>query len=141
MNIFGFLAVVVICGTVGVLGWRFSKSGVTITKHVYTETKDTTPKVVQQVMSEEDRKEREKIWPYTNLFFEKCGIRLDEKDLLYGDYIEACDRRGGSLKNRIKRIWLFFKSYDPNLGIRCMRIRRTLFAVVRRLPHYKPIRW
>lgn len=60
MNIFGFLAIVVICGTVGVLGWRFSKSGVTITKHVYTETKDTTPKVVQQVMSEEDKKRMEK---------------------------------------------------------------------------------
>lgn len=92
-------------------------------------------------MSEKDRKEREQIWPYTKAFLDKCGIQLDRKDLIYGDYIVACDRHDRSLKNKIKIVWCFLKSYDPRLGIRCLRIKRTLFAVVRRLPHHKPIHW
>ena len=92
-------------------------------------------------MSEKDRKEREQIWPYTKQFFDQCGVQLDKKDLIYGEYIQACDKNDGSLKNKIKCAWLFLKSYDPKIGVRCLRIKRSLFAIARRLPHRKPIHW
>lgn len=92
-------------------------------------------------MSEKDRKEREQIWPYTKFFLDKCGIKLDRKDLLYGDYVEACDKKDGTLKNKLRCIWCFLKGFDPQIGIRCFRIRRTMFAIIRRLPHKRPIHW
>ena len=92
-------------------------------------------------MSEKDRKEREKIWPFTKSFLEQCGIQLDRKDLIYGDYIEACDKNDGKIKNKLLCIWYFFKSFDSKIGIRCFRIRRTLFAIIRRFPHKRPIHW
>ena len=92
-------------------------------------------------MSDQDRKEREQIWPYTKQFFDKCGIILDKKDLIYGDYIEACDKNDDSLRSKCRILWLFLKSYDSKVGLRSLRIRRTLFALVRRIPHKKNIHW
>ena len=92
-------------------------------------------------LSEKDKQERERIWPYTKLFFDKCGVQLDKKDLLYGDYIEARDKKGGSLKHKLNCAFAFLKSYDSKIGIRCLRLRRSLFAIIRRLPHRSPIHW
>lgn len=92
-------------------------------------------------MSEKDRQEREQIWPYTKQFFDKCGIMLEKKDLAYGDFIEACDKKDGSFRSKLHCIRLFMRSYDPSIGLRCLPIRRTLFAIVRRIPHHKPIHW
>ena len=90
-------------------------------------------------MSEKDRKERAMIWPYTKQFLERCGIQLDRKDLIYGDYILASDRKNASLKSKLHCLLCFLRSYDSNIGVRCLRLRRTIFALIRRLPHKKPI--
>lgn len=92
-------------------------------------------------MSVKDREEREQIWTYTKQFFDKNGIVLDQKDLLYGNYIDACNKKDGSFLNKLICFWHFIRSYDPKIGIRCFRLRRTLFAIVRRIPHKKPIHW
>ena len=92
-------------------------------------------------MSDKDKAERKNIWPYTKSFFDMCGVQLDKKDLLYGDYIVACDKNDKRLINRFLCFWYFLKSYDSKIGIRCLRIRRTFFAIIRRLPHRKPIHW
>ena len=92
-------------------------------------------------MSEKEREEREGIWPYTKQLFDKCGVVLDKKDLCYGEYIHACDTNKGTMKDKLRCVWLFLKSYDPKIGLRCLRIRRILFAIVRRIPHFKPIHW
>lgn len=87
------------------------------------------------------RKEREGIWPFTKGFLEKSGIQLDRKDLLYGRYIMECDKSDGTIVSRVRCFWLLIRSYDPIIGIRCLQLKRTIFAVCRRFPHNKPIHW
>lgn len=82
-----------------------------------------------------ERSEQHKArWNYLLSKLDEWGIVLDKKDLYYIEY-----RKSKELGKRVDEIFFFIRSVDWNLGLKCFQFRRVLFALLRRLPHSKPI--
>lgn len=93
--------------------------------------------------SKSEKKEREEVENYAIEIAEKEGIKVCEKDKLYGQYKVAfydfySNKTFGSL---IKMMFLFLKSYDSVFGRRNFGLKRIAFAFRRKLPHSKPLHW
>ncbi len=89
------------------------------------------------------RKERERVEDYAREFIESHGYKFPNKDIFYFKYKteKAKLYRDKSFQHVILVLWLFLKSYDPALGMRQIRPKRYLFALLRRFPHKKPLTW
>lgn len=85
------------------------------------------------------KKERDKMKEYCLSFLESEGVEFSKKErerLLKGDII--------SIKRNPKYLgldYLFtsFRFYERQFGIRSLKLKHLLFAVLRRIPHKKPI--
>lgn len=93
--------------------------------------------------SKDDFNGREDIEEYAQTFLESQGYSFNHKDLNYIRYrTESCKIfKDKSLKHRWQIIWLFVKSIDISLLMMQVRPKRYLFALLRRLPHIKPLSW
>ena len=87
---------------------------------------------VSSRLSKEVLKEREQIMPYLMSFLDKIGVKLKKKDIIYFKYIQSTYH-----KNWIKTYGLYIASIDLRMGLRVLKLRRTLFAILRRIPHKK----
>lgn len=89
-------------------------------------------------------KEREQIRPYAIHLLESWGASFDKSDINYSLYYFNAFHRSNhhpSFKNRLKALYLYIKSYDPLIGLKCLNIRRIVFLFIKRIPHRKPINW
>ena len=93
--------------------------------------------------SKDDFNGREGIEEYAQTFLESQGYSFNQKDLNYIRYrTESCKIfKDKSLKHRLQIIWFFVKSLDVSLLMMQVRPKRYLFALLRRLPHKKPLSW
>lgn len=74
-------------------------------------------------------------WDYLLYKLKKWSIQIDSKDCNYIEYRKAKE------KNKKSDIIKYgIKSVDWGLGIKGFQFRRVLFAVLRRIPHPKPIK-
>lgn len=91
----------------------------------------------------EHLKEREGVEEYARSFFEEQGYHYCPRDLKYIEYQTelAKSYRDKSLKHKLKVAKLFIQSYELSLGLRQLRFKRKLFAILHRLPHKTPISW
>lgn len=89
------------------------------------------------------QEEREYVEEYARKFIESNGYKFKAKDLCFFEYKTAVAKlyRDNSLKQRLLILWLFLKSFDLSLGFKQLRIKRSLFALFRRVPHKKPLSW
>ncbi len=87
--------------------------------------------------------EREYVEEYARKFIVANGYTFLENDLYFFKYKteKAKSYRDKSIKHKLLIFWLFLKSYDTQFGLKQIRPKRYLFALVRRLPHKKPISW
>lgn len=85
--------------------------------------------------------DRQKIMSYAREMVEKQGVALDKKDLAYIDYFNQFfkARYYSNIKEYALLIYYFFRCFDSKIGFRCLDLKHILFAIVRRLPHKKPI--
>ena len=74
-------------------------------------------------------------WDYLISNLTDWGIQLDSKDYHFIEYKKAFER-----KDRKNALVHYFKSIDFGLGFKGLHIRRIVFAILRRLPHKKPIK-
>lgn len=92
-------------------------------------------------LSEEMKEERRQIQHYTEKFLEANGIKIIKSDSSYGKFrrfsIEYKYHR--SFSNFIKIIRYAIGSFDFPLSFAGSEIRTIFFAILRRLPHKKPI--
>ncbi|MBP9983504.1 MAG: glycosyltransferase family 2 protein [Prevotella sp.] len=93
--------------------------------------------------SESEKKEREDVENYAIEIAEKEGIEVCKKDKVYGQYKVAFYDfySNRSLAGFIKMMGLYIKSYDTVFGRRNFGLKRILFAIMRKLPHSKPLHW
>ena len=88
-------------------------------------------------LTEELKKERMQIWPYSIKCFKDLGVELNKKDLLfikhritYQEYVHW-----GKKKSALLSIWYYLRSFDWKIFRASDSIRGLVFAVKRRLPH------
>jgi len=88
-------------------------------------------------LTEELKKERMQIWPYSVKCFKELGVELNKKDLLfikhritYQEYIYW-----GNKKSALLSLWYYLRSFDWKIFRASDSIRGLVFAVKRRLPH------
>lgn len=88
-------------------------------------------------LTEELKKERMQIWPYSVKCFKELGVELNKKDLLfikhritYQEYIHW-----GNKKSALLSLWYYLRSFDRKIFRASDSIRGVVFAVRRRLPH------
>ena len=88
-------------------------------------------------LTEELKKERMQIWPYSVKCFKELGVELNKKDLLfikhritYQEYVHW-----GKKKSALLSIWYYLRSFDWKIFRVSDSIRGLVFAVRRRLPH------
>ena len=88
-------------------------------------------------LTEELKKERMQIWPYSIKCFKDLGVELNKKDLLfikhritYQEYVHW-----GKKKSALLSIWYYLRSFDWKIFRVSDSIRGLVFAVRRRLPH------
>lgn len=88
-------------------------------------------------LTEELKKERMQIWPYSVKCFKELGVELNKKDLLfikhritYQEYIHW-----GNKKSALLSLWYYLRSFDWRIFRASDSIRGVVFAVRRRLPH------
>lgn len=74
-------------------------------------------------------------WDYLIENLKKWGIELDAKDKTFIEYKKAREK-----KDRWTALGCFLKSIDLGLGIKGLQLRRFIFAIIRRIPHKKPIK-
>ena len=89
------------------------------------------------------REERELVEEYAREFIESNGYYFPDKDIYYFRYKteKAKSYRDNSFKHKLLICWLFLKSFDIHLGMKQIRPKRVIFALLRRLPHRKPLSW
>ena len=73
-------------------------------------------------------------WDYLLSCLKMWGVELDSKDKSYVEYRKAKER--GAVFNAFQH---YLHSIDCSLQMRGLKLRRVLFAVLRRLPHNRPI--
>lgn len=88
-------------------------------------------------LSEEMKKERMKIWPYTVQCLREFGVELSKKDMTfikhrmtYQEYVHW-----GNKKSAFKSFWYYLRSFDLKIFLASDTKRSVLFALRRRLPH------
>lgn len=88
-------------------------------------------------LTEELKKERMQIWPYSVKCFKELGVELNKKDLLfikhritYQEYIYW-----GNKKSALLSLWYYLRSFDWKIFRASDSIRGVVFAVRRRSPH------
>ncbi len=98
---------------------------------------------VSASLNDEKLKDREQIERYAQNFIENRGYVFCRKDLNYLNFLEkeAIAYRNKTSWFKFRLLLLYVKSIDVVFGIRGFRLKRYLFAIVRRLPHKKPIYW
>jgi len=101
---------------------------------------------VSSNMNVQRQKEHEQTMVYAFECFEKWGIKIDKYDKNLPAYNIARKKfiAHKTVSNYINMLYLFFKAYDPKVGLKgfdIFNIRRMAFRVLRRLPHSKPINW
>lgn len=73
-------------------------------------------------------------WDYLLSKLKEWGIHLDQCDLNYIEY-----RKAKELGEKWHMIALYLKSFDWAIGLKGFQFRRVAFAILRRMPHSKPI--
>lgn len=98
---------------------------------------------VSSSLSDSVKREREQIWSYTLMCFERMGISIKKKDLLYIKYLDALKKfiYWHDYKQLFLSLYYYIVSMDFSLKGNSNIIRRYLFAVLRRIPHKKPIKF
>ncbi len=88
-------------------------------------------------LTEELKKERMQIWPYSIKCFKDLGVELQKKDLLYVKHRMKYQEYvyWGKKKSAIISIWYYLRSFDWKIFRVSDSIRGLVFAVRRRLPH------
>ncbi len=73
----------------------------------------------------------------------KAGVVFEQKDIYYSEFSIALLelKKKKTIGGIIKASRLFFKSHDSRIGRNGRMFKRVLFAMVRRLPHKKPLTW
>lgn len=88
-------------------------------------------------LTEELKKERMQIWPYSIKCFKELGVDLNKKDLLFIEHRIAYQEyiHWGNKKSALFSIWYYLRSFDWRIFRASDSIRGLVFAVRRRLPH------
>lgn len=96
--------------------------------------------VSTKVQSEEIYKDRLEIWPFTINFLESKNIKVHSKDVNFGKYNVAVKRfrYKPSLGKFLNMSYYYIISRDLSLS-RGNGLKQVLFALVRRIPHARPI--
>lgn len=85
--------------------------------------------------------ERAQIYQYSINFLKSQGVVFDMEDEKHLNRLSIY----GMMEKPDHTIWdiikAFFGSYEKKYGLRSLKIRNLMFAVVRRLPHKKSIHW
>ena len=89
---------------------------------------------VSMHFTKQEKGERVERLLYLKEVLDKQGISLDAKDNAYIKYKVACEK-----KERLQSFILYFKSLDLSLGFHSLMLKRKFFALLRRLPHTRPI--
>lgn len=89
---------------------------------------------VSASIDEATSKEREKIRLYSLNFLESEGVHFNTKEK---DYL--LNNKKISSNYFINHLFNFFKAYEREYGIRSLKLKHTIFAILRRIPHKKPI--
>lgn len=86
--------------------------------------------------------ERLRIWPYAEDYLKSKGVCLCQKDKYYGRYNISTKqfRHKHSIGNFFKMAFTYLMSRDLSLPSNDI-LRHLVFAVLRRFPHKKPIRF
>ena len=97
---------------------------------------------ISAFLDENKLKDREQIEIYAKSFVERHGYVFNRKDLNYLRYLEnAAKSYNKSWLFKIKLLCLYWNAMDWTLGLSGLRLKRYLFAFVRRLPHSRAIQW
>lgn len=96
---------------------------------------------VSSRMSEETLKERQQILPYAIKYIENKGVKVNQNDVNYTKYLQYLSdfRFHHTINSFLKTIWFLLLSFDIKLSFAGSGTRSLLFAVLRRVPHKKPI--
>lgn len=72
-----------------------------------------------------------------------AGVVFEEKDIAFSEFSIALlkFKKIKTVSGLFKICQLFVKSYDSKIARNGRQLKRVLFAVVRRIPHRKPICW
>ncbi len=73
-------------------------------------------------------------WDYLQTCLNNWGVNLEKKDKEFIEFRKSIEK--GS---KISAFFHFIKSFDISLGLMNFQFRRMIFAIIRRLPHKKPI--
>ena len=92
---------------------------------------------ISSKLTEELKKERMQIWPYSIKCFEEFGKTLCKKDLLfikhrmtYQEYVQW-----GRKKSAFLSVWYYLRSFDMKIFMASDTMKDIVFAIRRRLPH------
>lgn len=97
---------------------------------------------VSSKITEEVLRERALIRPYAFKLFKQHNAKLDKYDMLYSlKYFPVYERflTFPTIGTLIKMIILYFKCIDPNIKFTNRSLHHFLFAIMRRIPHRKPL--
>lgn len=94
-------------------------------------------------MDEKILKEHEQTMVYAFEFFKQIGVEIDKYDAELPEYNISFKRmiKQKSLKSILNVFKFYLKSYDPNIGLRDIQFKKYVFAILRRIPHKKPLNW
>lgn len=89
------------------------------------------------------KQEREHCMASLRALLNSVGYKLSIKDSLYMDLYTAQTQsyRMNGILYRVKLFTLFIRSIEWSLGFKAFSFKRVLFAIVRRVPHSKPLSW
>lgn len=92
-------------------------------------------------MNEEILRERSKIRPYAEDYLESRGVKIASTDKFFGKYIALLFRFRvhPTFSSFVKIVYYFIKSLDRRMSFAGEGLRDWRFAIMRRLPHNKPI--
>ena len=94
-------------------------------------------------LDDETIKNREGIIPFAEEFIESKGLEIKKRDKYYGKHQTALIMFGfyHGVLDFLKAIWYFIISFDVRFSFRGDKLRRYVFAFLRRIPHKRPIRF
>lgn len=87
--------------------------------------------------------ERQQIVPYAIKLIESKGVVLDKRLRLYyrANNAEKAFYNKKKLITFLKMLYFKVMSYDSRIGLKSVGFKRALFALLRRIPHSKPMLW
>lgn len=92
-------------------------------------------------LSNELLDERLQIFKFSEDFYRRIGRPYTKKDLAYTDFEIASVTYASkkTMSSFFKMCFMFFRAIDPNLPEWGLNSKRYFFAILRRLPHRKPL--